>query len=181
VTLIRLCSFAYLEFGSLQEASGAVEAMHQVQFNGRRLNCQYVHRPDLRVKKNPESRTLFVGNLSFNTTDADLNELFKNFAGCLDVRVATDRRTGQSRGFVHADFADVQSAAAAKKKLEGTAMYGRRLRLDFSTPPEDKQKNNERMQSNAQELTGQDFEGQSEQQEPQGQKEPQEGDTAEKL
>jgi len=159
--------FAYLEFETLQEASEAVEAMHQVQFNGRRLNCQYVHRPDLRVKKNPESRTLFIGNLSFNTSDADLDELFKGVEGCLNVRVAVDRRTGQPRGFVHADFADIQAAVDAKKKLEGTMMYGRKIRLDFSTPPEDKLKNNERLQqNNAQQSTGH-VERQSAQQEQQ--------------
>lgn len=114
--------------------------MHQAPFHGRRLNVQYVNRADMRIKSNPESKTLFIGNLSFNTTDEDLNELFKDIPGCADVRVAMDRRTGQPRGFVHADFTDVESAVAAKEKLAGTQLYGRQIRIDFSVPPEDRKK-----------------------------------------
>ena len=114
--------------------------MHQSPFHGRRLNVQYVNRADMRIKSNPESKTLFIGNLSFNTTDEDLNELFKDIAGCVDVRVAMDRRTGQPRGFVHADFSDVESAVKAKEKLLGTQLYGRQIRIDFSVPPEDRKK-----------------------------------------
>jgi len=132
--------FAYIEFGSLEEAAEAMEAMHMAPFLGRRLNVQYVTRTDLRIKNNPESKTLFIGNLSFNTTDEDLNELFKDVAGCVDVRVAMDRRTGQPRGFVHADFADVQSAVKAKEQLTGTQLYGRQIRIDYSVPPEERKK-----------------------------------------
>jgi RNA recognition motif-containing protein len=120
--------------------------MHQAPFHGRRLNVQYVNRSDMRIKSNPESKTLFIGNLSFNTTDDDLNELFKEVPGCVDVRVAMDRRTGQPRGFVHADFTDVESAIAAKEKLTGTQLYGRAIRIDYSVPPEDRKKQWEQRQ-----------------------------------
>jgi len=43
-----------------------------------------------------------------------------------------DRRTGQPRGFAHADFKDVESAVKAKAQLEGTQIYGRYLRIDYS-------------------------------------------------
>lgn len=132
--------FAYVEFGALEEAAEAIEAMHMASFLGRRLNVQYVNRSDMRIKNNPESKTLFIGNLSFNTTDEDLNELFKDVAGCVDVRVAMDRRTGQPRGFVHADFADVPSAVKAKEQLAGTQLYGRQIRIDYSVPPDERKK-----------------------------------------
>lgn len=134
--------FAYVEFSELSEAAEALESMHHAPLQGRRMQVQYVNRPDLRIKNNPESRTLFIGNLSFNTTDEDLDELFKDFPGCKEVRVAMDRRTSQPRGFVHADFEDIESAAAAKKKLTGTQLYGRTIRVDFSTPPEDRRRRN---------------------------------------
>ena len=51
----------------------------------------------------------------------------------LDVRVAIDRRSGQPRGFAHADFIDVQSAERAKEHLEKKEVYGRRLKVDFSS------------------------------------------------
>ena len=50
----------------------------------------------------------------------------------LDVRVAIDRRSGQPRGFAHADFTDVESAVTAKKALEQKSVYGRQLRVDYS-------------------------------------------------
>lgn len=50
----------------------------------------------------------------------------------LDVRVAIDRRSGQPRGFAHADFIDVESATAAKEILEQKSVYGRQLRVDYS-------------------------------------------------
>lgn len=138
--------FAYIEYDTLTDAAEAIEAMHQAPFHGRRLNVQYVNRGDVRIKENPESKTLFIGNLSFNTTDDDLNELFKDIAGCVDVRVAMDRRTGQPRGFIHADFSDVPSAVAAREKLAGTQLYGRTIRIDYSVPPEERRKNWEERQ-----------------------------------
>lgn len=66
-------------------------------------------------------------------TDKDLNDLFKEVRNVLDVRVAIDRRTGQPRGFAHADFIDVKSAEAGAEFLREREFYGRRLRVDFST------------------------------------------------
>lgn len=81
---------------------------------------------------NPPSKTLFIGNMSFEMTDRDLNALFKGIKNVIDVRVAIDRRTGQPRGFAHADFIDVNSAMEAMKVLETKETYGRKLRLDYS-------------------------------------------------
>ena len=65
-------------------------------------------------------------------SDADLNKLFRDIRNVIDVRVAIDRRTGQPRGFAHADFVDVESAMAGKAKLANEEIYGRRLRVDYS-------------------------------------------------
>ena len=81
--------------------------------------------------KNHPTRTLFVGNMSFEMTDQDLNDLFREIRNVKDVRVAIDRRTGQPRGFAHADFDDVDSAMQAMKQLDGKEIYGRRLRVDY--------------------------------------------------
>ena len=79
------------------------------------------------------SRTLFVGNLSYDMSDRDLNELFRDVRGVLDVRVAIDRQSGQPRGFAHADFTDTDSATAAKAILETKTPHGRRVKVDYST------------------------------------------------
>jgi nucleolin len=65
-------------------------------------------------------------------SDADLNKLFKDVKNVMDVRVAIDRRTGQPRGFAHADFVDVDSAIKGLEFLKGKEFYGRVLRVDFA-------------------------------------------------
>ena len=81
---------------------------------------------------NPPSKTLFIGNMSFEMSDKDLNDLFRDIRNVMDVRVAIDRRTGQPRGFAHADFIDVASATKAREVLKEKVIYGRQLRVDFS-------------------------------------------------
>ena len=83
----------------------------------------------------PPSRTLFIGNISFSMTDKDLSNLFRPIRNVVDVRVAIDRRSGQPRGYAHADFIDIPSAAQAKKELETLEFYDRPLRVDYSTTP----------------------------------------------
>ena len=61
-----------------------------------------------------------------------LIDLFREIRDVLDVRVAIDRRSGQPRGFAHADFVDVAAAQRAKETLENKVVYGRNLRVDFS-------------------------------------------------
>lgn len=85
---------------------------------------------------NPPSRTLFIGNMSFEMSDRDLNDLFREIRNVVDVRVAIDRRTGQPRGFAHADFTDVESATKAKEILQGKQIFERKLRVDFSSSSE---------------------------------------------
>lgn len=110
-------------------------------FEGRTITVQYArtrdpmdqsepsqpHRP-----KNPPSPTLFIGNMAYDMSDKDLNNLFSKVKNVTDVRVAIDRRTGQPRGFAHADFVDTESAAVAMKYLQQIEVCGRYLRLDFS-------------------------------------------------
>lgn len=81
---------------------------------------------------NPPSKTLFIGNLAFEMSDADLNKLFRDIRNVIDVRVAIDRRTGQPRGFAHADFVDIESATKGKEALADLEIYGRKLRVDYS-------------------------------------------------
>lgn len=93
----------------------------------------YQAKPERAVTaQNPPSKTVFVGNLAFEMSDADLNKLFRDIKNVIDVRVAIDRRTGQPRGFAHADFVDVESAIKGLEALSGKDVYGRKLRVDFS-------------------------------------------------
>jgi nucleolin len=109
-------------------------------FEGRNLVVQF-HKPRNGTRSgvasvNPQagspSKTLFIGNMSFEMSDKDLNDLFRDIRNVMDVRVAIDRRTGQPRGFAHADFVDVASATQAMDLLKEKVVYGRQLRVDYS-------------------------------------------------
>lgn len=125
----------------MDDARAAIENLDMQVFEGRNLVVQFHRIRDNNTKnrdesgnyvENPPSKTLFVGNMSFEMSDKDLNDLFRDIRNVLDVRVAIDRRTGQPRGFAHADFVDVASATRAKAVLSEKIVYGRQLRVDFS-------------------------------------------------
>lgn len=137
--------FAYIDYSSQEAADTAMERLNMQLFEGRRITVQYAARnsspadPESRHSRqqqhqprNPPSRTLFIGNMSFEMTDRDLSNLFRGIRNVIDVRVAIDRRTGQPRGFAHADFIDVKSAMDAMKLLAEKEIYGRKLRVDYS-------------------------------------------------
>jgi RNA recognition motif-containing protein len=127
-----MCRFGYVEFETIEQAGAAIEAKHQTVLEGRRLIVNYMSKTKKDKTENPPSKTLFIGNLAFEMSDADLNKLFREIRNVIDVRVAIDRRTGQPRGFAHADFVDVESAIKGKEALAGKEVYGRELRVDFS-------------------------------------------------
>ena len=134
--------FGYVTFETVEVAQRAIDLYNLQNFEGRRLTVQFSltgtnprssrqggeERP-----KNVPTRTLFIGNMSFDMSDRDLNNLFREIKNVIDVRVAIDRRTGQPRGFAHADFVDIASAERAMGELSGKVVSGRALRVDFST------------------------------------------------
>ncbi|CAO2656660.1 Nn.00g054630.m01.CDS01 [Neocucurbitaria sp. VM-36] len=132
--------FAYVEFKNIPDAQAAVDNLDMQVFEGRNLVVQF-HRARINAKTragsgiydaNSPSKTLFIGNMSFEMSDKDLNDLFRDIRNVMDVRVAIDRRTGQPRGFAHADFIDVASATRAREILKEKIIYGRQLRVDYS-------------------------------------------------
>lgn len=133
--LIVIIRFGYIEFENTETAQAAIEAKNQMVFEGRRLIVNYQAKTRRPTKENPPSKTLFVGNIAFEMTDAELNKLFREVRNCSDIRVAVDRRTGQPRGFAHAEFLTVEDATAAKEQLTDREIHGRKLRLDYSTGP----------------------------------------------
>lgn len=106
-------------------------------YEGRRIVVYYASTArsgeSTRRARKPPTNTIFIGNMSHDMTDRDLNELFTPLRNLVDVRVAVDRDTGKPRGFAHAEFLDIQSAEIALENLKNKAPYGRKLRLDFST------------------------------------------------
>ena len=74
-------------------------------------------------------KKLYVGNLPFNTTEAELKELFARHGAVESVKVITDRETGRSRGFAFVEM-DASAAAEAIRALDGTDLGGRSLRVN---------------------------------------------------
>jgi RNA recognition motif-containing protein len=79
-------------------------------------------------------KNLFVGNMSFQTTESDLRALFEPFGQVTRVHIANDRETGQPRGFAFVEMAKDEEAAKAMSDLNGKEVAGRALRVNEATP-----------------------------------------------
>lgn len=79
------------------------------------------------------SKKLFVGGLSWGTTDDALREAFSRFGSIDDAVVIKDRDTGRSRGFGFVTFSADDAAQAAMDEMNGATLDGRSLRVDFAT------------------------------------------------
>ncbi len=84
------------------------------------------------------STKLYVGNLSFQTTQQDLEELFGQSGQVESVSIVTDRDTGQPRGFAFIEMASDKEAQAAIQALDGKDVDGRALKVNEARPKEDR-------------------------------------------
>jgi RNA recognition motif-containing protein len=73
---------------------------------------------------------LYVGNLPFSATEADLRELFEAHGSIESINVITDRETGRPRGFAFVEMEDTESATKAMQALDGRDMGGRNLKVN---------------------------------------------------
>jgi len=79
-------------------------------------------------------KSVFVGNLNFETTEADLRSLFSPFGEVERVSVVNDRETGRPRGFAFVEMPDDHEAAQAVAGLNGREVDGRVLRINEAAP-----------------------------------------------
>lgn len=77
---------------------------------------------------------IYVGNLSYDTTDDHLREAFETFGSVDRAQVVIDRITNRSRGFGFVEMADSAEAQAAIKGLDGQDLQGRPLRVNEARP-----------------------------------------------
>jgi cold-inducible RNA-binding protein len=77
---------------------------------------------------------LYVGNLSFSTGESELRELFSPHGTVTEVDLATDRMTGQSRGFAFVTMENRNEGQAAINALEGQLVDGRNLTVNEARP-----------------------------------------------
>ena len=83
-------------------------------------------------------KKLYVGNLSFSVTNADLEDLFAPFGEVRSAQVVEDRQTGRSRGFGFVEMASDGDALAAIDALHDQEHGGRRLTVNEAKPREDR-------------------------------------------
>jgi RNA recognition motif-containing protein len=79
---------------------------------------------------------LYVGNMSFKTTETDLRNAFGQFGSVSDVYIANDRETGRPRGFAFVTFTTEAEAKLAVEKMNGVDLDGRQLTVNEAKPKE---------------------------------------------
>lgn len=123
-------------FDSAEAKRTAIAEVDGSFWLGRRINVLERTKGERRTSKTPDNldptEILFIGNIPYDATDAELNGIFRELPNIEDIRVAVDRTTGWPRGFAHLTFNTVEAAQAAKAKLEGTEIHGRELRVNYS-------------------------------------------------
>lgn len=85
--------------------------------------------------------SIYVGNLSFDVTDADVTEVFKEYGEVKRVHLPTDRETGKMRGFGFVEMETEDQETAAIEDLDGAEWMGRNLRVNKARPREERPQN----------------------------------------
>jgi RNA recognition motif-containing protein len=81
---------------------------------------------------------IYVGNLSFNTSNNDLSDMFSEFGTVQSSNVIEDRETGRSRGFGFVEMSSKSEGEAAISALNGKEVEGRELKVNEAKPREDR-------------------------------------------
>lgn len=84
------------------------------------------------------AKKLYVGNLAFQTTNQDLQELFAQAGTVESASIIEDRDTGQSKGFAFVEMSSEEEAASAIEKFNGKEVAGRMLKVNEARPRENR-------------------------------------------
>lgn len=82
--------------------------------------------------------TVYVGNLSYNATEDDLNEVFKEYGSVKRIQMPVDRETGRVRGFAFVEMSQDSEEEAAIEDLDGAEWMGRTLKVNKARPRENR-------------------------------------------
>jgi RNA recognition motif-containing protein len=80
------------------------------------------------------SMKLYVGGFSYSTTEAQLNDMFKEFGKIVSINIITDRDTGNSKGFGFVEMSELKEGQEAIKALNGKESHGRSLVVNQARP-----------------------------------------------
>ncbi|KAG0669215.1 hypothetical protein C6P45_003992 [Maudiozyma exigua] len=135
---IKNKGFCYMDFAT-EAKMLAVVKLSENQLNGRNLliknSKSFEGRPDkedlVASSKNPPSRILFVGNLSFDTTEDQLKSHFQHCGDITKIRMATFQDSGKCKGFAFVDFKEEASATKALKDKTCRKLALRPIRMEY--------------------------------------------------
>lgn len=146
----RKCKgFAYVDFDTPEHAQACI-SLSESQLSGRNLlikdHTSFEGRPPKQSNgvTNPATRILFVGNLSHDTTEEDLEFNFQHCGEITKVRMATFQDSGKCKGFAFIDFKEVESATKALGDKRCKIVNGRILRMEYG---EDRSKRTKQQKS----------------------------------
>lgn len=151
ITRIKLPSrkgFAYVDVKTEEQMKELIK-LSESRLDNRNLLIKpansFEGRPEEHAngQKNPPSRILFVGNLSFDTTDDQLEMQFQHCGEIRRIRTATFQDTGKCKGFTFIDFKTEEAATNAIKDKSCHKMSGRSLRLEYGEDRSQRRPKNE--------------------------------------
>ncbi|CAI4707882.1 CPA_1a_G0045530.mRNA.1.CDS.1 [Saccharomyces cerevisiae] len=130
--------FCYMFFKNVEQLKAVLE-LSESHLNGRNMLIKdsenYSGRPDkddlVAMSKNPPSRILFVGNLSFDVTDDLLRKHFQHCGDIVKIRMATFEDSGKCKGFAFIDFKNEEGSTNALKDKSCRKIAGRPLRMEY--------------------------------------------------
>lgn len=82
--------------------------------------------------------SIYVGNLSYDVTESDLNQVFSEYGTVKRIQLPTDRETGRMRGFGFVEMGTETEESAAIEALDGAEWMGRDLKVNKAKPREDR-------------------------------------------
>jgi len=91
------------------------------------------------------TQKVYVGNLSYNTTEDALRTLFAEFGEIESINLITDRDTGRPKGFAFVEMATEQAAQAAISALNGKSIDDHEIKVDKATPQADRGRHDARL------------------------------------
>lgn len=131
----RSSGTAIIEFETTEAAAAAIELNGQ-DFQGRWLSIKYSSPKPILSSREPTQKqdgcvTVFVGNLSWDIDEDTLRQVFGECGEITSVRFATDRESGEFKGFGHIEFTETEATDKAIA-LAGTDILGRQVRVDYA-------------------------------------------------
>jgi len=141
----RIRGFGFVEMSSEAEEQAAIAALDGAEWMGRDLKVNKARpreeRPTSGFRSgnaNSGGESIYVGNLSFEVTEADLTAVFAEYGSVKRVQIPTDRETGRTRGFGFVEMSSEAEGQAAIAALDGAEWMGRDLKVNKARPREER-------------------------------------------